>query len=633
MTRTSWIVPSALVLLAVVLRVAYVLALRSHPLFDAPNMDAGYHLAWAESLARGEEFQDGPFFRAPLYPLFLSFVLRVFGEGTLAPRLVQALLGGLTTWLTHRIATRVAGPVAGAVAAALVACSWILVAFDGELLIPTLFVPLTLLALERLLWWGFEDRPGRAALVGALFGLSALARPNVLLFMPLAFVVALVRTRGARTPLALTLGTCLALAPVTLHNVLEGDPALVATQGGVNLWIGNNPWSDGSSAIVPGTPDGWWEGYHGAIAQAEAAEGRTLRSSEVSRHFAGRAWAWMRGDPGAAAAHMAWKARLLVSNVELANNSDVEFTAMRTLPLLRATPARWDVLLGLGVVGLVSLAVRRRRGAGVLLAYLAVYAASVVLFFVSARFRVPLVPVLAIGSGAAVAELVAALRAARWARALAVVVPALALVWLSNRVPAEVQRGEAVGLMHLGIAELARGRADVAVEHLEAAYALAPTNLQVRYQLGSALLAQGGSLRRVLGLCEVPANLVDAPGAVDLGVLRLEARLRGEGAAAVLPDIERLLASRPADSELRFLRASTLAAAGRVPEALAALAEQAADEPENPEPHYGAGQILEQVGRPEEARAAYSRVLERRRFCAPAVVTEVEARLARLGGR
>lgn len=169
----------AIATVALAVRVAYVLGLRDHPLFDAPRMDAGYHLAWAEALARGEEFQDGPFFRAPLYPIVLAALVKVTGGAALALRLAQALFGATTAYLTYRLTRRLAGEEAPAlVAAALTALSWVLVAFDAELLIPTLLVPLLLLALERLLAWDLADRPRQAALVGALFGLAAIARPS-----------------------------------------------------------------------------------------------------------------------------------------------------------------------------------------------------------------------------------------------------------------------------------------------------------------------------------------------------------------------------------------------------------------------------------------------------------------------
>ena len=113
-------------------------------------------------------------------------------------------------------------------------------------------------------------------------------------------------------------------------------------------------------------------------------------------------------------------------------------------------------------------------------------------------------------------------------------------------------------------------------------------------------------------------------------VLELEVDLERDGPAAVLPRIETLLQRYPGTSALRFIRANALAGSGRIDEALRALSEQARDEPLNPEPHYGAAQILQQVGRIEEARAAYEAVLARSSFCAPIVIADVRARLETL---
>ena len=126
-------------------------------------MDAGYHLAWARAVASGETFQEGPFFRAPLYPYFLALWTALSPGSTLLARLAQAVLGGVTAALTARLAASVAGRAAAWVAGGLVALSPVLVAFDAELLIPTLLVPLLLVALDLCVRWGGDDRPRKSA--------------------------------------------------------------------------------------------------------------------------------------------------------------------------------------------------------------------------------------------------------------------------------------------------------------------------------------------------------------------------------------------------------------------------------------------------------------------------------------
>src|SRR6185295_1142051 len=119
-------------------------------------------------------------------------------------------------------------------------------------------------------------------------------------------------------------------------------------QAGVNLWIGNNPQSDGASALLPGTRADWWGGYQDTIQLAEAAEGRPLKASEVSEHYVRRVRAWWAAQPRAAVRHMLWKARLFVSQRELGNNQDERFFALHFSALLRALPIGFGLVFPLG---------------------------------------------------------------------------------------------------------------------------------------------------------------------------------------------------------------------------------------------------------------------------------------------
>lgn len=614
---------------ATALRLVYVLALREHPRFEAPTMDAGYHLAWARTVAAGETFQEGPYFRAPLYPYFLSVWTALSPGSTLLARLAQAVLGATGAALTASLAQRVMGRASAWWAGGFVALSPVMVAFDAELLIPVLLVPLLLLALNRCVAWGGE-RGGRQALVtGALFGLAAIARPNVLLFMPMLFALAWVRTRRPAAGLMLALGTLIPIAPVTLTNLVSGDGALISTQAGVNFWIGNNPESDGVTAIVPGTRQGWWDGYHDAVSLAEAEEGRELRPSEVSRHYAGKALSWMAGSPAAAASLLAWKTRLLVANVELANNQDIEFTARRTLPPLRYSPSRWDVLLGLGVVGLVLAWRRRRGGAGMLLGFAAAYGVSIVLFFVNARFRVPLSPVLAVGAGYALSQLAVGLRSRDLRGVAAVGFPALVLIALSNVIPGAVNQSDAAGFADLGRAELARGEADAALTWLTKATSLEPRSVQIRMALSSAILeATGDSERALRSLREVEAHAT-AKDRAELEVRIFALRLRLGEAQAVLAEVALARRARPTDGALRFVYAMAQSACGQAPGAIDTLGELLEAEPTNIAAALFRGQLQEALGLTDEARVTYEGAASRGQLSTPSEAAAIAAGLAR----
>lgn len=522
--RTRWIVV-ALVLVAVALRVVYVLQQQASPFFSAPLMDALYHYEWAQALADGEEFQEGPFFRAPLYPWFLGTVLRFFGEGFLLPRLIQCLFGGATTLLVFLVARRAFGDRAAVVAALFTAVNWVLIYFDGELLIPTLAIPLNLLALWFSLDLTEKPTPRKIGLAGMAWGLAALARPNVLLFMPFLFGWLVLRQRpmwrrGLVQGLILSGAVLVPIIPITTYNLLVGqDRVLVSSQAGVNLWIGNNPASDGSTAIVPGTRPGWWEGYHDAIALAEHAEGRELKPSEVSAHYSGKAWDYLVGEPGKSIPHLFWKFRLFFSDWELGNNQDVHFFAHRYGAVVRFLPPSFGLLLPLGLVGL-ALSWPSRRRSFPLWGFFLTYVASVLLFFVCARYRAPVLPLLAIFSGHGLVVAFDALRARRY-RALSIGAgAAVLLAALVQQVPEAVDTTDATGLWQLGLNELNEGRPEAALEPLRASVEINPRKWIARQHLGLALHRTGrmlearsvykGALQMVPGSAELTSHYVEA---------------------------------------------------------------------------------------------------------------------------
>ncbi len=476
-TRTTGLALAGILVLALALRLVYVLQMQANPYFFEPAMDALYHVEWARAFANGDTFDPGrPFFRGPLYPWCLGLVFKVFGDNLLVPRILQALLGTTTALLCFLIGRDVFDRRVGLLAALLAASYWVLIYFDGELLITALVVPLNMLGLWLTLRLREAATPRRAALAGLCWGLSALARPQVLLVMPFLGCWLWARHRpqwrtGLLPVLALVLGTCLPIAPVSIYNASLGDPSLIASGGGVNLWIGNNPRSDGSSAIVPGTRPGWWQGYHDAIAMAEAKEGRKLKASEVSSHYVGRALDHISNSPGQALRHFGWKFRLFWSNWELGNNQPIHYFAHQFGGIVNFLPVGFWLLAPLGILGLLLCMRRRAAATFVLWSFVLVQMTTVVAFFVCARFRVPILPVLMILGAFATFELLRMFRQRRWPAlggAAAVLLGSGLFVAL---VPAAVDRSDGSAMRQLGVIAQERGEFRKALSYYRRAVA------------------------------------------------------------------------------------------------------------------------------------------------------------------
>jgi tetratricopeptide (TPR) repeat protein len=448
--------------------------------------------------------------------------------------------------------------------------------------------------------------------VGAVLGVSALVRPNVLLFLPLLAVWLFLRARALEArPLlaaaALTAGTLLPILPITLYNAIAGrDLVLIASQAGVNLWIGNNPASDGSTALVPGTREDWWGGYRDAIAQAERAEGRKLRPSEVSQHFAGRAYEFARSQPLAWLQLLLHKARLFTWNAELGNNEEPRFLFERFSPLAPLARFGFAWIFALGCVGL-AVTWRAAWLRLPLWGFLLTYSASVVVYFVNSRFRLPILPVLAIFTGGALVWMAEAARSRRWAGVVASLGAALSLALFSLAVPESAERrSQSNGHLMLGAAAARAGNWEEAATELRRAVELEPQSSQAWRTLG--LVLRSGSdlrgaeqaLRRAL---EVRADDADALDA--LADLLLEQRRWSDalGQASVLARIE------PGSARGPYAEGRAWFGAGDPERGRAALEQALQRDPEHFGSAYALGRCLLELGQAALAAQAFERAV------------------------
>lgn len=500
--RRDWLIFAAIVLAAFCIRLIYILQFQNNPLFAYPMMDPSYNDQWARAFAEGRSFMEGePYFRAPLYAWFLGFCYKIFGPGYLAPRIVQSLLGAFSCGLVFFVARRFYSRTTAAAAGFVAATFWLFFYFEGELLIVPLIVFLDLLFLLLLVRGSASDSLLSLGAAGVVLGASALARPNILLFGICAcFWLLLVdlrsrsvakagwRRRLARAA-ALGCACVITIAPVTVRNAVAGDDlVLISSQGGVNLFIGNNPASDGSAAVIPGARPGLWESYHDSIAMAEKAEGRALKPSEVSRHFLKRALAFVRHHPGDWFELTLKKVGYFWNQAEFTNNQPVRFFAERYGPVVGWMPIGFWLVGPLSLLGLI-LSLRRWRRFFPLYGFVLVYSASVIVFFVCTRFKMPVMPVLIILACGAVEWLMRTLKLKRWRPLVVALLLLIPAFWWVNAKPKNWVDPAYIGLMNLGLFERDQDRLDGAIKYFEEGIRNRPEFVPLHNFLGHALLA------------------------------------------------------------------------------------------------------------------------------------------------
>jgi 4-amino-4-deoxy-L-arabinose transferase-like glycosyltransferase len=630
--RREWLHVGIVLGVALLLRmVFFYFNQRNNPVFENPIMDALYHDEWAQGILDGTFASDDVFFRGPLYPYVLAFFYKLSGSSVAFAVFAQHVIGTLTAGLVYFLSREYFSARVSLLAGLLAALYWPFVYFEGDLLIVSLILFLNTLALVFLARGiNAYGRTGYLLLAasGIAFGLSALARPSVLIFFPTLPLVFYWNRREGRgldrewlVRTAVVAATVVAvIMPVMIRNYVVARAVVpVAASGGVNFYIGNNPASDGSTAIVPGTRADWWGGYNDAIDIAERAEGRELNLSEVSDYFFGRGMDWINSNPSDAATHFWKKFRIFWSGPERANNKFIYFfwnlAGMKYVPL----PGFW-LITPLALLGAI-LQWRRRRLVSPLFLFVVAYMVGVVAFFVNARFRLPIVPILIVFAAYGVYYLIDTFRSKdfRTFRAVAIVVVAFVLVNVDYLAFAQIRSySNAFSHTTLGNAYMKENRRDTALNHYMQAWRMNEDNptqafeyirRDVAYNMGLLYWEKGLCSRAIESLRNVGPAF---DGSTDVYMLNAldwlgDCYLRQsnyDGAYAVYQEFLRV---KPDDVRAITGMARLQAASGNLEEAERML--RSVVDPTSsvfPPAYIALAEIQRSLGKTQEAIASYS---------------------------
>ncbi len=248
-------------LLVLALIVVLGFGLRAHRALDPldhPGDDARAYFSLSKSLYvdgtyGGPSFHDASDWSPGAPLLYAGVYYLTGGVRDNAARLVLALLGAASCLIAYLLARRLAGAGAGLAAAAGVAIYPSFIHSNGALLSepPAIFtLPAAVLAF---LWARERSSPWAWLAPGALFGLTALIRPEYLL-VGIGFAVAALvgngREREWRTGLVAALvllaGFLAPIVPWTIHNLVSIDRFVpISTGGGKALYVGTNLSADG----------------------------------------------------------------------------------------------------------------------------------------------------------------------------------------------------------------------------------------------------------------------------------------------------------------------------------------------------------------------------------------------------
>jgi 4-amino-4-deoxy-L-arabinose transferase-like glycosyltransferase len=378
---------------ALVVRVAIVLYLDIVPVSDY----AGYH-SMAINLLSGRGLTDGESFAmlSAGYPLFVLVpIFAVFGDNLLAAQLGNALLGVLTTWLIYLIAREVGAGRIGRLVAPLIFAfylpSWIYAEYLAkENLMTPLMLGIVLLSVRCLR----DASVWVSLLLGVLIGLLAITGNAGLAILPVAFLALAMmpislRGRGLRMGLV-GLVAMLVIAPWLMRNdAVIGEPIL-NSNGGFNLYLGNNPAANGFFVSIADTPRGaTWPQLR---EEGEVIASNTLKIEAID---------WIKRNPYDFLALAVTKGRLFwMPPVHEGKGVQSRVEVMTRVAWLGQY--LFICTLAIGSAAFVQL---RNRKTGLLWLAIVGYTAVHMIFYVIFRYREPVMPLMILLSALAIEHL------------------------------------------------------------------------------------------------------------------------------------------------------------------------------------------------------------------------------------
>jgi 4-amino-4-deoxy-L-arabinose transferase-like glycosyltransferase len=416
--RRAWRGALLVFVVALIPRLIYLAEIKHSPYYDPRLMqgtDCSRYYEWAGQIAAGDLIGQGQFDQAPLYPYLLAAALRLSGNAFLiVPRLLQSLMGALTPVLVFLIGSRLVNRRAGILGGLLAALYGPLIFYDGAWLSAGLLAFLyTALVLAM---FASQERPGfwRGLACGLLFGLGILGKQHIAVMLAVApwwlWEARRAEQKVAATPAGnsrlgrgwlkllagAAAGCALVLSLLAARNLAAGAPPFIVSQrGAFEFLVGN----------LPGSPPSGWTLNQPALEMRVQADRKLFRAVGLVLEF-------YRDRPGDLVRRQAEKARAYLDGFEPPNNVSL-YVEREYVPLFKFPLVSWPAILGLGLVG-AWFCRRQWRRAVTLYGYVLLYSLGVIAFYILARFRLPVVPVLAAFAGAGLEGMVTRVRDGRW---------------------------------------------------------------------------------------------------------------------------------------------------------------------------------------------------------------------------
>jgi len=406
----------AIFLIAIATRSLYFFQFQDNPLFNyiPEQTDSQHYDTGALGFANGDWMATATVnIFSPLYKYLVGFIYLTFGRNLPVVWFFQFLMGAITVLLIFLICEKLFNPRAAWASALLYNFHGPVLMYEGILLRASLIAFLGVLSLYLLI--RLPKKPDWKQLMLAGLGISLFiqSRPNTTLVFVLIFLywLFIAKRKEHNVPPQLFLWVGLFFIPLLIQaGITHGKFVFFEFSGPASILHGNHPEHLGM----------------GHSAEHHHPDGYKLSFPETLKIFALR----FVEHPQAMAFLFARKLYFFFCSFQVPNNFDYNLFKDFSF-LLHGPLSNFGLLSALGLVGFV-LAFREHQQLWLLYCYAIGMTGAVILFFVLARYRIPVIPYFAIFSGVAVDRILQSFEVRKTKQSLASTFSALALFTFFN---------------------------------------------------------------------------------------------------------------------------------------------------------------------------------------------------------
>lgn len=486
----------AVVLLAsFILRYSYISFLNNDAIYGSLpiGLDGANYLKFANQIISGEYPREITNV-SPLYILILHGIGIVANVEISLLRSIQISFGVLNIVIFYLWVNKVFSSKSSGISLLISSFYGTYIMFEGAVL-ATSVVLLLINVLILLLYRGYFDRRWYwYFLAGIASGLVVAGRPNFII-PALALAVSLLFPGTYGKPLSLNnrlLRSYLFAVGFFVVALLfsvwgaRANVSMFGSQGGFNFYIGNNPGATGMYLVLPGVRSDQLGMLLDMQRIASERLGTELSTKEASRFWLQQGLTYICDYPWQAVKLYVSKALLVVNAKEIPLDENIYF-AREIYPPLKMAWFNFGVISVLGISGMAFSFTRFDRKYLFLYVLFFSYFLSLCLFFVSARYRVPLTPILIAFSGYLLGEITTR----RSAVVASLIVVCSCLVVVPNWFGLDINMWKSISYYNTAISALYdKGSAGDSIKLFNKAISLNDGDAEIYYELGNAQFKQ-----------------------------------------------------------------------------------------------------------------------------------------------